>query len=98
MGLLSQKLSADVRGFRSKAEQSKAFEILVEYARKLESCQPDDGKDVQYYVDRFHNSERMEHRNWFADELAKYCELLESAPDAHEEVEVAAGSESGAAT
>ena len=79
MGHLAQMLGADVRRHPSKESQVKAFGLLVEYARKLETVEPEDGKNVTYYVDRFHNAELMKHRVWFADELAKYCERMEEA-------------------
>jgi len=78
MGKNAQMLGADMMRHASKESQADAFEILLAYAKRLETTEPEDGKNAKYYQDRFYNAELMGHRAWFGWELAKYCEKMEA--------------------
>lgn len=67
---------AEVADARTHAAIDSAMEVLVSLAREVEHMQPESGKDVQYYSDRFGNSDRMDHKRWFARGLLVYASAL----------------------
>ena len=69
-------LVGEVNRKRSKDDIASAFSELVEYVRPLETSQPSDEKNVQYYEDRFANAETVKHMRWWVGAFHSYAKGL----------------------
>ena len=55
------------------------FTIFAESCKPFETEEPADGKNLQYFVDRFHNADLLRHKKWFANALRTYAQQLSAA-------------------
>lgn len=71
-----QSAMADFQRARTHDDMDEAFGVLWGIGIPLETSQPRDGKNVQYYRDRYHNCCLGKHKKWFAAEFYAYLKPL----------------------